>query len=158
MAPGLKQHITSKFTFLLLIWECCLDGPVLQYPVVWFRQGLATMPAHDTMLKSCAHAVDGDGDARAAMWTLEFDIDPFNRSIPRMSRPSSIGDGVKFLNRLLSGRMFGSRLNSQPFFPVYGFLDHLRHNGDNVMINDRITDPAQPQHSAGECRKKAGTA
>lgn len=90
-------------------------------------------------LSSCA---DGTNDENDAIWTLEFDLDPFNRAIPRMSRPSSIGEGVKFLNRLLSGRMFGTRLGSKPFYPVYGFLEQMRHNGSNVMVNSRIVDPA----------------
>lgn len=59
-----------------------------------------------------------------------------------MSRPSAIGDGVKFLNRLLSGRMFGSRLGAQPFFPIFEYLTNVKHNGANTMINKRITDPA----------------
>ena len=28
-----------------------------------------------------------------------MDLEPFNSSFPHMTRPSSIGDGVRFLNR-----------------------------------------------------------
>ncbi len=30
---------------------------------------------------------------------LEVDLEPFNAHFPHMTRPSSIGDGVKYLNR-----------------------------------------------------------
>ena len=97
---------------------------------------------------------DGDLDSNDHIWTLEFDIDPFNHSIPRMSRPSSIGEGVKFLNRLLSGRMFGSRMGSKPFYPIFGMLDSMRHNGDNVMINSRVSDPASMNRALVLAEKK----
>ena len=34
-----------------------------------------------------------------SLWTLEMDLEPFNSHFPIMTRPSSIGDGVRFLNR-----------------------------------------------------------
>ena len=33
------------------------------------------------------------------MTVLEFDLSSFNKHIPRMARPQSIGHGVGFLNR-----------------------------------------------------------
>ena len=38
-------------------------------------------------------------DARDRLWTLEVDLEPFDSMFPHMTRPSSIGDGVRFLNR-----------------------------------------------------------
>ena len=40
-------------------------------------------------------------DARDRLWTLEVDLEPFDSSFPHMTRPSSIGDGVRFLNRCI---------------------------------------------------------
>ena len=45
---------------------------------------------------SCA---DGVKNGLQKMTVLEFDLSSFNRHIPRMARPQSIGHGVKFLNR-----------------------------------------------------------
>lgn len=42
---------------------------------------------------------------RQTLATLEIDIAPFLHSFPRMSRPSSIGEGVRFLNRCCSYRL-----------------------------------------------------
>lgn len=42
---------------------------------------------------------DGYKDVLESLWTLEMDLEPFNSHFPIMTRPSSIGDGVRFLNR-----------------------------------------------------------
>jgi sucrose synthase len=39
-------------------------------------------------------------------WTLEFDIAPFSREMAKLHEADSIGQGVKFLNRRLSSRLF----------------------------------------------------
>ena len=38
-------------------------------------------------------------DAKEAYWAVELDLEPFKAHFPMMTRPSSIGDGVRFLNR-----------------------------------------------------------
>lgn len=45
------------------------------------------------------HGADGYADPMESLWTLEMDLEPFNSHFPLMTRPSSIGDGVRFLNR-----------------------------------------------------------
>ncbi|KAK9843685.1 hypothetical protein WJX81_002259 [Elliptochloris bilobata] len=77
-------------------------------------------------------------DARERLWTLEVDLEPFNSSFPHMSRPSSIGDGVRFLNRHLSSRLFTTP--HATFNPVCDFLRTLQTNGDPLMVGKRITD------------------
>jgi hypothetical protein len=42
---------------------------------------------------------DGKQDPIESLWQLEVDLEPFNSHFPKMTRPLSIGDGVKFLNR-----------------------------------------------------------
>jgi sucrose synthase len=39
-------------------------------------------------------------------WVLEVDLSPFERGFPKLSEARSIGQGVKFLNRHLSARIF----------------------------------------------------
>ncbi|MGE4319711.1 MAG: sucrose synthase [Deferribacterales bacterium] len=41
-------------------------------------------------------------------YMLELDFSPFNRDFPKMKEIKSIGKGVEFLNRMLSGRMFAN--------------------------------------------------
>ena len=47
-------------------------------------------------------------------YILELDLEPFNASFPRPTRPSSIGSGVQFLNRHLSSRLFHDKESMQP--------------------------------------------
>jgi sucrose synthase len=42
---------------------------------------------------------DGHHSPTESLLTLEMDLEPFNAHFPMMTRPSWIGDGVRFLNR-----------------------------------------------------------
>ncbi|KAI5058557.1 hypothetical protein GOP47_0026727 [Adiantum capillus-veneris] len=68
-------------------------------------------------------------------YVLELDFGPFNSSFPRLSRPSSIGNGVQFLNRHLSSRLFRDAESMQPLFD---FLKAHKYHGQILMLNDRI--------------------
>ncbi|BDA49039.1 Sucrose synthase 2 [Coccomyxa sp. Obi] len=78
----------------------------------------------------------GKRDPSEAFWQLEIDLEPFNSRFPKMTRPSSIGEGVKFLNRHLSSRLFAS--NNADFHPIFDFLRTLSYNGQSLMLNERI--------------------
>ncbi|TVU47109.1 hypothetical protein EJB05_06691 [Eragrostis curvula] len=68
-------------------------------------------------------------------YVLELDFEPFNASVPRPNRSSSIGNGVQFLNRHLSSIMFRNR---DCLEPLLDFLRAHRHKGHVMMLNDRI--------------------
>lgn len=53
-------------------------------------------------------------------FVLELDFEPFNTSIPRPTLSKSIGNGVEFLNRHLSAKMFHDKESMRPL------LDFLR--------------------------------
>ncbi|KAK9756925.1 hypothetical protein RND81_01G130200 [Saponaria officinalis] len=76
--------------------------------------------------------VDIKGDDH---FVLELDFEPFNESVPRPTRSSSIGNGVQFLNRHLSSIMFR---NKDCLEPLLNFLRVHRHKGMVMMLNDRI--------------------
>eukprot|EP00249_Psilotum_nudum_P036840 c8859_g1_i1 orf=571-3075(-) len=73
----------------------------------------------------------GDNDP----YVLELDLEPFNASFPRLTRPSSIGNGVQFLNRHLSSRLFRDPESMQPLFD---FLHMHKYDGQKLMLNERI--------------------
>ena len=55
-----------------------------------------------TLTHQCTQALvraDGAKKGLDLMTVLEFDLSSFNKHIPRMARPQSIGHGVGFLNR-----------------------------------------------------------
>lgn len=66
---------------------------------------------------------------------LELDFEPFNASFPRLTMPSSIGNGVQFLNRHLSSRLFRDAESMQPLFD---FLQLHKYQGQTLMVNERI--------------------
>lgn len=61
---------------------------------------------------------------------LELDFEPFNASFPRPSLSKSIGNGVQFLNRHLSSKLFHDKESMQPL------LDFLRaHSYKGTVIS-----------------------
>ncbi|KAG0601391.1 hypothetical protein M758_11G106700 [Ceratodon purpureus] len=68
-------------------------------------------------------------------FVLELDFEPFNAHFPQMTRPSSIGHGVQFLNRHLSSQLFQSTESIEPLFQ---FLRLHTYRGETLMLNERI--------------------
>ncbi|KAK8948115.1 Sucrose synthase 7 [Platanthera guangdongensis] len=63
---------------------------------------------------------------------LEIDFGVFDRSTPRLTLPSSIGNGVHFLARFLSTKL------SENFEPLLDYLIALNGRGENLMINGTL--------------------
>ena len=59
-------------------------------------------------------------------FVLELDFAPFTASIPRPTLTKSIGNGVEFLNRHLSAKMFQDK---DSMHPLLDFLRLHHHNG-----------------------------
>ncbi|KAG6467459.1 sucrose synthase 1-like [Zingiber officinale] len=80
--------------------------------------------------------VDGvsEGD-----FVLELDFEPFNASFPRPSLSKSIGNGVEFLNRHLSSKMF---VDKESMYPLLAFLQKHSYKGTVMMLNERIRSPS----------------
>lgn len=70
-------------------------------------------------------------------WVLEFDIGPFNREFPKLKEARSIGRGVEFLNRHLSGKLFHDVRGLQK---LVDFLSVHQYQGRQLMLNERITE------------------
>lgn len=68
-------------------------------------------------------------------FTLELDFEPFNASFPKPTLSKSIGNGVQFLNRHLSSKLFHDR---ESLYPLLNFLREHNYNGMTMMLNDRI--------------------
>ncbi|KAL5098384.1 hypothetical protein RYX36_002711 [Vicia faba] len=76
-------------------------------------------------------------------FVLELDFEPFNASIPKPTQNKSIGNGVEFLNRHLSAKLFHGKESLQPLLE---FLRLHNHNGKTIMVNDRIQNLNSLQH------------
>uniref|UniRef100_A0A2P2MD08 Sucrose synthase n=1 Tax=Rhizophora mucronata TaxID=61149 RepID=A0A2P2MD08_RHIMU len=76
--------------------------------------------------------VDGSSNGN---FTLELDFEPFNASFPRPTLSKYIGDGVEFLNRHLSAKLFHDK---ESLHPLLQFMRFHCHKGKSMMLNDRI--------------------
>lgn len=68
-------------------------------------------------------------------FVLELDFEPFTASFPRPTLSKSIGNGVEFLNRHLSAKLFHDR---DSMHPLLDFLKVHQYKGQSMMLNDRI--------------------
>jgi sucrose synthase len=59
-------------------------------------------------------------------FVLELDFEPFNASFPRPSMSKSIGNGVQFLNRHLSSKLFQDK---ESLYPLLNFLKAHNYKG-----------------------------
>ncbi|KAK4853227.1 hypothetical protein QYF36_005579 [Acer negundo] len=84
--------------------------------------------------------VDGSSNGN---FVLELDFEPFNASFPRPTLSKSIGNGVEFLNRHLSAKLFHDK---ESIHPLLEFLRVHCHKGKNMMLNDRIQNLDSLQH------------
>ncbi|KAA8534738.1 hypothetical protein F0562_029820 [Nyssa sinensis] len=68
-------------------------------------------------------------------FVLELDFEPFTASFPRPTLSKSIGNGVEFLNRHLSAKLFHDK---ESLHPLLDFLRVHHYKGKTMMVNDRI--------------------
>jgi sucrose synthase len=71
-------------------------------------------------------------------YVLEIDLSPFERGFPKLKDPRSIGRGVEFLNRHLSGRLFTDGGRGQTL--LFDFLQVHQVRGQQLMLNGTLRD------------------
>ncbi|MFH1215808.1 MAG: sucrose synthase [Pseudomonadota bacterium] len=74
---------------------------------------------------------------RCGDWQLEIDLGPFERHFPKMTQTRSIGRGVEYLNRRLSGRLSHDLTRGDEL--ILSFLRLHSHQGVPFMVSNRIT-------------------
>ncbi|KAJ9171788.1 hypothetical protein P3X46_015103 [Hevea brasiliensis] len=83
-------------------------------------------------------------------YVLELDFEPFNADVPRPNRSSSIGNGVQFLNRHLSSKMFRDK---DCLEPLNDFLRAHKYKGHALMLNDRIQSISRLQSALAKAEE-----
>ncbi len=79
-----------------------------------------------------------DGWQQNGDWALEVDLGPFERDFPRLRETRSVGRGVEFLNRHLSGRLFEQLGKGDQRLFEYLRLHQVQ--GQQLMLNDLVRD------------------
>ncbi len=89
--------------------------------------------AHE-YLQATERRIDQDQEPDARV--LELDLSPFDRGLPRLRDPRSIGKGVEFLNRHLSNNIFEDTDTGDE--RLFRFLSLHEVQGQPLMINRRL--------------------
>eukprot|EP00899_Mesostigma_viride_P009483 jgi/Mesvir1/18536/Mv11541-RA.1 len=66
-------------------------------------------------------------------WTLEVDLSPFERGFPMMQEPRAIGQGLEYMSRHLSGRLFED--SGKGLGKLFAFLSGIEVQGKPLMLN-----------------------
>ncbi|KAF3323469.1 sucrose synthase 2 [Carex littledalei] len=93
-------------------------------------------------------------DENKENFVLELDFEPFNASFPRPSLSKSIGNGVQFLNRHLSSKLFHDK---ESLYPLLNFLRAHNYKGMTMMLNDRIRSLSALQASLRKSEEHLAT-
>ena len=72
-------------------------------------------------------------------WPVEFDFGPFSRELPRLREVHSIGRGLEFLNRQLSGQLLAQAETGLK--QLVSFLSLHTIDGRQLMLNPQLDDP-----------------
>ncbi|MDH5682170.1 MAG: sucrose synthase, partial [Spirochaetota bacterium] len=75
-------------------------------------------------------------DGKPDQWTLEIDLGPFERDFPKLKESRSIGQGVEFLNRHLSSKLFQEIGKEEK--DLLEFLRLHQYQGRQLMLSHRI--------------------
>lgn len=87
-------------------------------------------------------------------WLPEIDFGPFAREFPRLRESRSIGRGVEFLNRHLSGRLFGERREGDE--RLLNFLNIHAWRGQPLMLNDQVARVRDLRAALGRAEERLG--
>ncbi|GAB4822774.1 hypothetical protein N2152v2_009820 [Parachlorella kessleri] len=79
-------------------------------------------------------------------FVLEIDMKPFNRMFPRLTMQSSIGQGVSFLNKHLSAKMFSPNQNAEGSQLMLDFLRNQKKGGEQLLLSSRINTVQKLRH------------
>jgi sucrose synthase len=90
-----------------------------------------------------------NGGSADDTWPLEIDLDPFGHPFPRLKEARSIGRGVEYLNRHLSGKLLADADNGA--HRLVRFLSLHTCDGKQLMLDPEIND-------AGAVRRALRTA
>ena len=84
-------------------------------------------------------------------YVLEVDLSPFERGFPKLKDSRSIGRGVEFLNRHLSGRLFMDGGRGQTL--LFDFLQVHQVRGQQLMLNGMLQDTEELREALDRAMK-----
>ncbi|KAL4859385.1 Sucrose synthase 3 [Chlorella vulgaris] len=80
-------------------------------------------------------------------FVLELDLKPFGSHQPKITLQSHIGNGVSFLNKTLSAKLFSPAANAEGSQLMLDFLREFKHNGEKLLLSQRVNSVQRLRHS-----------
>ena len=71
-------------------------------------------------------------------FVLEIDMKPFSSRVPKITLQSHIGQGVSFLNKTLSAKLFSPSQNAEGSQLMLNFLRGFRRDGESLLLSQRV--------------------
>ena len=91
-----------------------------------------------------------ENDGHMDGWPVEIDFGPFSRDLPRLREVHSIGRGLEFLNRQLSGQLLAQA--DVGLKRLVSFLSLHTINGRQLMLNPQFDDPEAVRRALREAQ------
>jgi sucrose synthase len=91
-----------------------------------------------------------DSDRSTDGWPVEFDFGPFGQEFPRLREVHSIGRGLEFLNRQLSGQLLAQ--SDTGLKRLISFLSLHTIDGRQLMLSPQLDDPESVRRGLREAR------
>ncbi len=133
----LAQAISkSQEATLVYPWLCIEFRPRVAH---WhyFRFHLETLEVEEISITEFLKFKESVIDSQSGEWDLEIDLGPFERHFPKMTQTRSIGRGVEYLNRRLSGRLSNDLTKGDEL--ILAFLRLHSYRGVPFMISQTIS-------------------
>ncbi|OKY74720.1 MAG: sucrose synthase [Desulfobulbaceae bacterium DB1] len=111
----------------------------------YFRFHLETLDVNEITIAEFLRVKESVVGCHSGDWQLEIDLGPFERNFPKMSQTRSIGRGVEYLNRRLSGRLSHDLTRGDEL--ILSFLRVHSHQGVPFMISNQINSVESLQNS-----------
>ncbi|KAL4421973.1 hypothetical protein ABPG77_010996 [Micractinium sp. CCAP 211/92] len=80
-------------------------------------------------------------------FVLELDLKPFGAHQPKITLQSHIGNGVSFLNKTLSAKLFSPNANAEGSQLMLDFLRDFRYGGEKLLLSQRVNSVQRLRHS-----------
>jgi len=87
---------------------------------------------------------DGQGGDGYEPFVLEFDMEPFTSDQPKITMDSSIGNGVSFLNKTLTMKVFGNGQAAAGLDQLLRWMQNFKSSdGQSLLLSDRVDSVAK---------------
>lgn len=132
MIELIQESITLNYTIYLEVRE---KIGYSQFYIINLEAGSAETLSIKKYLKAKEYFVNPDSQNNI----LTLDFKPFYDEAPSVRDIKSIGSGVEYLNRFLSGQMINdtNKWRNQ----IFDFIRLHKHSGEQLILNDRIMNP-----------------